>query len=171
MSNTKYLPVEVLAVKSNGESKVRCNDIQGGWYVEPEELKTADDLKAEGAEEYRKALKKFASSDSVKCVKIWGTCLWCEAIDMASSEFISKLEAYENFPKVGEIWERNRDGAKVVVMSNDERGVVYSCRNTVSNDFVVVCYSLNGFKKDFCNTGKTCESLMPFLEELEGLKE
>lgn len=56
MSETYYLPVEVLQTEPSGEMKVRCNKNQGGWFVKLEELKTADDIKEDGAGEKKETL-------------------------------------------------------------------------------------------------------------------
>jgi len=61
MSETYYLPVEVLQTEPSGEKKVRCNKNQGGWFVKPEELKTADDIKEDGAKETLSVAKDIAA--------------------------------------------------------------------------------------------------------------
>ena len=175
MGEIKYVPVYVLNEDiTNAYVKTKAPDDVDGW-CRKETLKSAEDLKAEGAKEYREALLKYKDMTYVQRVEAMGSdsptpCLEDVLDCIGVAEFISKLKAYENTPKVGEIWERNCDGAKVVVMSIDERGVTYSCHSTRSNDFAADYYSLDGFKENFRNTGKTCSSLMPFLEELEGFR-
>ena len=162
MSEIKYLPV----IEDGECGKEVCvrpmeNQTRSMW-LDRNLLKTCDDLKAEGAEEYRQVLKKFSAFDIEERVKITEHEF---LFDICADDLRNRIKVYENQPKVGEIWENNTGGRVVIYSITDTTVRVYFKTGLDAG------YIKSEFAEHYHNTGKTCESLLPFLEELEGLKE
>ncbi len=123
--------------------------------------------KADRLEDYRIALQKFAEMDIDLREKIFGSYKLADIAKMQPEEFINKINEYNYIPQTGEIWE-TASREKVVVVSVGIGEVnFYSSRATQKGCSEEM--SLADFKKIFHNTGKTCDTLIAFFEELNAL--
>lgn len=166
MSEIKYLPVREIARENGKIAHLEYFGYYGKTHypvVSADVLKTAEDLKIDGMEEYRQALKQWLDYDDSTRVDILGAHHFSTVVSMIPSKVISKLKAYENQPNVGEVWQRT-DGLRVVIYRINGNCVRYYYASGIEEG-----YTKEGFMERFINTGKTCESLISFLEELEGL--
>ena len=123
--------------------------------------------KADRLEDYRIALQKFAEMDVDLREKVFGSYKLVDIAKMQPEEFISKINEYNYIPQTGEIWETVSREKVVVVSVGIGEVNFYSSRATQKGCSEQM--SLADFKKIFHNTGKTCDTLIAFFEELGAL--
>jgi hypothetical protein len=167
-----YLRVDIISCDDNGQTYIRefgNNDGFGLW-VNNDSLKDEADIlkiKEDRTEEYRSALQKFAEMDVDLREKVFGSYKLADIAKMQPEEFISKINEYNYIPQTGEIWETVSREKVVVVSVGIGEINFYSSRATQKGCSEQM--SLADFKKIFHNTGKTCDTLIAFFEELGAL--
>lgn len=186
MGELKYLPVEIDPVKKSeirGTVYIKSDKIGPDFSIRVTEncLKKSDDLKAEGAEEYRKALCDVLGTFSSEALtEAFGEAVspgytlkdWCQYLveNFSPSQFLSRLRIYENKPKERDVWQSNKDGYEVVILANNGKNIsfVYVSRE---HELKVECFAADKFRNCFHKTDRpSCESLGLFLKDLRKLK-
>lgn len=167
-----YIRVDIISDDGNGQTYIReygNNDCFGLW-VNDDSLKSETDIlktKEDRTEKYRSALQKFAEMDVDLRENIFGSYKLADIAKMQPEEFIAKINEYNYIPQTGEIWE-TVGRVKVVVVSVGIGEVsFYSSKATQKGCSEQI--SLADFKKIFHNTGKTCDALIAFFEELDAI--
>ena len=167
-----YLRVDIISCDDNGQTYIRergNNDGFGLW-VSDDSLKSETDIlkiKEDRTEKYRSALQKFAEMDVDLREKVFGSYKLADITKMQPEEFINKINEYNYIPQTGEIWETASKEKVVVVSVGSGEINFYSSRATQKGCSEQM--SLADFKKIFHNTGKTCDTLIAFFEELGAL--
>ena len=167
-----YIRVDIISDDGNGQTYIReygNNDCFGLW-VNDDSLKGETDIlktKEDRTEKYRSALQKFAEMDVDLRENVFGSYKLADIVKMQPEEFIEKINKYNYIPQTGEIW-KTIGGEKVVVVSTGIGEVsFYSSKATQKGCSEQM--SLTDFKKTFHKTGKTCDTLIAFFEELGAL--
>lgn len=169
----KYLPIVV--EKVDGEASLISEVkglIQSGLWVKSKNLRTLDDLKVEDAERYRLELKRVYMDYSKNTLdEIFGTHFINHIIEFPVNEFFAKVRKYENTPpRVGEIWKRIVDEIEVIIRSVD-RSIepIKTVKVYYAKDGASGFLYLSDLEKNYIKTGKSCNSLIPFINELNRL--
>ena len=167
-----YIRVDIISCDDNGQTYIReyGNNNCFGLWVNDDSLKSETDIlktKEDRTEKYRSALQKFAEMDIDLREKVYGSYKLADIVKMQPEEFIERINKYNYIPQTGEIWETaSRD--KVVVASVGIGEVSFYSSNTTQKGCSEQI-SLADFKKIFHNTGKTCDALIAFFEELDAI--
>lgn len=167
-----YIRVDIISCDDNGQTYIREYGNNGclGLWVYNDSLKGEADIlktKEDRTEKYRSALQKFAEMDVDLREKVFGSYKLVDIAKMQPEEFISKINEYNYIPQTGEIWETVSKEKVVVVSVGIGEINFYSSRATQKGCSEQM--SLADFKKIFHNTGKTCDTLIAFFEELGAL--
>ena len=165
MIEIKYIPVEVeVSDTKSGKVEIRYKEDEVST-VDSRYLKTADDLKAEGAEEYKQALfKLYNNMNADEMKKVIGSNSISDMLGMDTAELINILNAYDdkNTPNVGDIWSDN--SVNVIVLTVKDGTVYYY--NYIEYAYIMSNYICDFIKK-YHYTGVTSEHLEYMLNELK----
>ena len=162
--------------------KVRGNTMGGYVLVDADGLQTLEDVISKSGKKaaieqdvcyrYNEAITEFMNCNSDTCMAIWGCKVISEALTMDPSEFIGRWEHYKNMLHVGEIWEHNEAGFLAIILptnAQDEETRTDNVR-TMFLDGTRHTIERKTLAQQYHYTGRKCESLMPFIKELQELE-
>ena len=175
LNNTRYLKVNVRDEELNckySSINYRSNlydseDVCMVYSIVPSEnLLTAESIadcqKEEAIEEYRHILNELHNLKAEEREMIVGKKNMSEILKCIPAQTL--ISMYNRQPKVGQIWE-DKDKYGIIVNEVNREKVNYWWINTK----LFGCDDINDFMDLFNNTGKKCETIIPFLNELKEL--
>ena len=133
-----------------------------------ESEKTVDNLKADGADEYRLMFKSFLANSNELDNEIFGTGNMYELLEMSPTEAIERWKiSNKKKPKINEIWVKRNSRLKYAVTDVGDEAVSLIVRIAGLTGLTL---GMGDFLSNYCYTGKKLDSVSALMNDMDNLE-